>query len=377
MNIRKTILVLLLICCVALLGVAQFTDLSDAPEPSTINSNWEPFVETAMQEHEFSLVGSVIEEWTQWQSDAATLTKRYWTSGNMYVSRPVAINWGIFHIPDRSFIIKQRLEVSTDESFRDARSYDLKAGERNVELRNLLVDTQYYFRITVELDNSQDCTFTDSFRTKWSPRVIELENLTDIRDIGGWKTVDGSTVKQGMLYRGCELDGATVDGSRITDGGVETMQQLQIRTVIDLRAAESEEKQDMLGKDVEHQSVPFPLYADFFRYSSQTAVKAVFEELAQEDNYPLYLHCNYGMDRTGIACYVLEALLGMSEEDCYREWELSVFAYDDSNVEVFEEFVTQFRAQEGKTLQNKAENYLLEIGITQDQINSIRAILLQ
>jgi protein-tyrosine phosphatase len=207
--------------------------------------------------------------------------------------------------------------------------------------------------------------------------VIELENLTDIRDIGGWKTVDGSTVKQGMLYRGCELDGATVDGSRITDGGVETMQQLQIRTVIDLRAAESEEKQDMLGKDVEHQSVPFPLYADFFRYSSQTAVKAVFEELAQEDNYPLYLHCNYGMDRTGIACYVLEALLGMSEEDCYREWELSVFAYDDSNVEVFEEFVTQFRAQEGKTLQNKAENYLLEIGITQDQINSIRAILLQ
>ena len=367
-----------MICCVVLLGVAKFTDRSDAPKPSSVDGTWEPFVEIAMQEHEFSVVGSVIEEWTQWQTGAAELAEQYWVYGDLYVSRPVTINWGIFHIPDGTFIIKQRLEISTDESFSNARSYELKAAERNVQLRNLLVDTQYYFRITVELDNSQDCTYTDSFRTKCSPRIIELENLTDIRDVGGWKTADGAVIKQGLLYRGCELDGATVEGYRITDAGVETMQEeLKIHTVLDLRETESDDVQDMLGKDVEHKSVAFPLYADFFRNSRQGAVKAVFEELAQEENYPVYLHCNYGMDRTGIVCYILEALLGMSEEDCYREWELSVFAYDDSNVESFERFVTQFQSLEGETLQGKAENYLLGIGITQDQIHSIRAILLQ
>ena len=106
-------------------------------------------------------------------------------------------------------------------------------------------------------------------------------------------------------------------------------------------------------------------------------MKAVFETLAQEENYPVYLHCNYGMDRTGMICYILEALLGMSPEDCYRDWELSVFVYDDSNQPLMDQFVAKFQELEGQTLQDKAENYLLCIGITQDQIDDIRSILVE
>ena len=96
MKIRKTILALLVICCVVLLGVAKFTDRSDAPKPSSVDGTWEPFVEIAMQEHEFSVVGSVIEEWTQWQTGAAELAEQYWVYGDLYVSNTNSFSFSPF-----------------------------------------------------------------------------------------------------------------------------------------------------------------------------------------------------------------------------------------------------------------------------------------
>jgi hypothetical protein len=378
MRIRAFVLAFLLICCVALLAAGKYMDGQRAPESTAAEPDWTPFVEMSMNETEVSLVGGVIEEWTKWEVSAMDLAEQYRTLVNPYAARPVTINWGIFHIPDGTFIRKQRLEVSTDESFQNARSYELRAGERSVELRGLLVDTQYFFRITVEMESSQGCALEGSFTTKWSPRIMEVENLRNVRDVGGWKTLDGKAVKQGLLYRGSELDGVTDSRFQVTEFGVETMQEeLKIKTELDLRARDLEGVQDTLGQNVEHRVIPTPLYADFFSSHSGDSVKVVFETLAQEENYPIYLHCNYGMDRTGIICYVLEALLGMSPEDCYRDWELSVFVYDDSNQALMDQFVAEFQEIEGQTLQEKAENYLLSIGITQDQIDDIRSILVE
>lgn len=378
MRIRAFVLALLLICCVALLAVGKYMDWQRAPESGSAAPDWTPYVELSMNETEVSLVGGVIEEWTKWEVSAMDLAEQYRTLVNPYAARPVTINWGIFHIPDGTFIRKQRLEISTDESFQNARSYELRAGERSVELRGLLVDTQYFFRITVEMESSQGCALEGSFTTKWSPRIMEVENLWNVRDIGGWKTLDGKAVKQGLLYRGSELDGVTDSRFQVTESGVETMQEeLKIKTELDLRARDLESVPDILGQNVEYRKITVPLYADFFSPKAEGDVKAVFETLAQEENYPVYLHCNYGMDRTGMICYILEALLGMSPEDCYRDWELSVFVYDDSNQPLMDQFVAKFQELEGQTLQDKAENYLLSIGITQDQIDDIRSILVE
>ena len=42
-------------------------------------------------------------------------------------------------------------------------------------------------------------------------------------------------------------------------------------------------------------------------------------------DYSLYFHCRIGADRTGTIAYLLEGLLGVSEEDRYRDYEMSVF----------------------------------------------------
>ena len=371
-------MVLLLVCSVALVGVGYFFDQQSRPESAPVGPEQKPHVELIGEDREFAVVGSVVEEWTNWETGAAELMEQYREVEPIYASEPVVISWSIADIPDGSFIRKQNFEIATDENFHNSQHYDLRAGRRNLELENLLVDTQYYYRITVELENDEGCTLTESFKTKWSPRIIDGSNLSNVRDIGGWKTVEGKTVKQTLLYRGSELDGASESQLRLAEEDVEILRnELQIKTELDLRPSELEGVGDRLGQNVEHLRLPSSSYANFASLVGKSQIKAVFDVLAEVDYYPVYLHCSYGANRTGVVCYVLEALLGMSEEDCYREWELSILANGDGDYEAMEQFVTAFRELEGNTLQNKAENYLLSAGITQERIDRIRDIFLQ
>ena len=101
-----------------------------------------------------------------------------------------------------------------------------------------------------------------------------------------------------------------------------------------------------------------------------------FSDLADESNYPIYLHCTYGRDRTGTVCYLLEAVLGLSDENLRREYEMSVFNDSYADFESFAGLTTMLSMYEGATTQEKAENYLLSIGVTADEIASIRRIFL-
>ena len=65
----------------------------------------------------------------------------------------------------------------------------------------------------------------------------------------------------------------------------------------------------------------------------------------------------------------------MSEEDCYRDWELSLLATGSAKYEQMDRFVETLHRVDGDTLQEKTENYLLSIGVTGTQIENIRAIL--
>lgn len=61
-----------------------------------------------------------------------------------------------------------------------------------------------------------------------SGRHVALEGADNVRDLGGYQTTDGFAVSAGLLLRGDGL-------SRLTDGDVERMSWLGVRTVIDFR----------------------------------------------------------------------------------------------------------------------------------------------
>ena len=79
---------------------------------------------------------------------------------------------------------------------------------------------------------------------------------------------------------------------------------------------------------IKHKLYAIGNYYDVFKDDGNVGMCAVFKGLADVTKYPVYLHCTHGMDRTGIVCFILEAILGISEEDLVRDYQLSALYYD-------------------------------------------------
>ena len=112
-------------------------------------------------------------------------------------------------------------------------------------------------------------------------------------------------------------------------------------------------------------------YDGIFTDYGKEKIRMVFADLANPDNYPIYLHCTYGCDRTGTICYLLEALLGVSRGDCLKDYGLSNL--NIANIQVIE---NGLKSYEGDTLKEQVESYLLSCGVSEYQISSIRNIFL-
>ena len=99
--------------------------------------------------------------------------------------------------------------------------------------------------------------------------------------------------------------------------------------------------------------------------------------LANKNNYPVYMHCTYGRDRTGTICYLLEGLLGISQEDAAKEYALTAFSGLSIDKNSFSKFQNAVDGLKGASFQEKVEGYLLSVGVTPAEINSIRNIFLE
>ena len=286
--------------------------------------------------------------------------------------------------PYRPFVFEYLLEkdsgillLSEDVSLANAQEFCLDKEKTSVSIDNLKTGTTYYYQ--VEVAGKQ---YSGSFHTASANRFISVPGVENLRDIGGYKTLDGKTVKQGLLIRGCELDGLQNADYFVSAQDIAAMQEI-FGFVYDLDLRSSDifegEYQSALGNQVRHKFYDSPSYAQIFRPEYLDSMREIFADLADPNNYPMYLHCTWGRDRTGTIVLLLQGLLNVSEEDILQEYRLTGFVKASiASSNKMDPLLLQLNTYKGNTLQEKIIDYLTTtVGVTPEEIASIQSIFLE
>jgi protein-tyrosine phosphatase len=171
-------------------------------------------------------------------------------------------------------------------------------------------------------------------------RHIPFENLHNFRDLGGYRTADGGTVRWDVLYRSDSL-------AKLRGPDLDRFQELGVATVIDLRYPwEIAAKGRMPESDgiawhnlsIEHRPYdqaeidpgldPWRYLADRFAEvaaDGAAELREALEVIAAADG-PLVFHCASGKDRTGLLAAVLLSLLDVSDEQILDDFALTELA---------------------------------------------------
>ena len=170
---------------------------------------------------------------------------------------------------------------------------------------------------------------------------MTFDRLYNMRDVGGYPTVDGARVAWGRLYRSDSL-------GRLAGADWDRFLALGVRTVIDLRYPEELDRNGRVpvapglaffNFSVEHRPYdqttieesiePAGFFADRYAEVAEDGVvelRRTLEVIAGEGDLPLVFHCHAGKDRTGIVAALVLSLLGVDREDVVADFALTNLA---------------------------------------------------
>lgn len=206
-------------------------------------------------------------------------------------------------------------------------------------------------------------------------RTRESTEAWNVRDLGGW-ACDGGTVKYGLLIRGGRISAA--------DRAV-LVGQLGVQHEIDLRGKEQlDATESPLGGDVWFTIADKPAtYALTPVETWQLYLRCVFDAVTHRE--PVYFHGSVGADRTGTLACVIEGLLGLSQSDIDKDYELTCF-YSGTGTDAlarrrnegaWKRLISAINAVSGDSFRDKCVHFAVgTCGMTMADINAFRAAMI-
>jgi len=248
-------------------------------------------------------------------------------------------------------------------------------------------------------------------------RILDWEGALNARDTGGLPTSDGGRIRRGALVRSDVI-------SRLTPSGRQALIDHGVRTIVDVRTSEE------IGRDVDYpfrdgQGDADPHYVNVSfvvdlppdqeayvrerRESTTTlaelnrldidihraGIAGIAKAVADAQPGGVLIHCYAGKDRTGMSVALLLSLAGVSDEDAADDYALTMLNLeplimdwlntieDSAERERMRELASPRREAMLETLAHvreqygSAEEYLLGAGVTTQQIERLRARLLE
>lgn len=178
------------------------------------------------------------------------------------------------------------------------------------------------------LRQQQDSEVLLSYR-----RLLPLEGGSNFRDLGGYQTEDGKTVRRGLLFRSGVM-------TWLSDADQAFLAQLGMASIVDLRSNEELElfpnhwaRQAGIGyhhhaysiMDLLGERSPEDAHANAYSFMPQGLKPQLrqYFDLLVEGKAPLVVNCSAGQDRTGFTAALLLSALGVPRETIIEDYLLS------------------------------------------------------
>ena len=295
-----------------------------------------------------------------------------------------------------------KLYVDEKADYSDALVLSVAAGAQSIDVYNLIPNRIYNWKVVD--DASGNTVESGQFKTTGHVRMLKIDGIYNVRDMGGYPTMGGTTMKYGKIIRGSRLNRNGSTELMITEEGKAELLRLGVRAELDMRdesnapMAQSGPRHSYLGDTI-------PIANFTGAYASRIAtfadaphsIRGIKQMIAWfKQDRPVYLHCSVGADRTGTVAYLVGALCGMSEDALARDFELTSFSCDTVENEAdlgtweilvrqrtdrgrldncsqadsykFSNMVAKIKSFEGATFQRKVYNHLRE-GVQGEKIS--------
>ncbi len=200
------------------------------------------------------------------------------------------------------------------------------ATATSADVYNLIPGRTWYYKVS---GNGKDVA-SGVFKTTGRRRMIKVGESTygknhanNCRDFGGQVAADGRTVRYGKIFRGSNMDDTSPEAKRVL------LDELKVGLDVDLRAQGSGDRGkyqlDALSLGSMHTTETYGSWANLSdKARMKSTLTRIFTAVGQ--NTVVYIHCKVGADRTGYVCMLLEALLGIPQERCDVDYEMTSFS---------------------------------------------------
>lgn len=234
-------------------------------------------------------------------------------------------------------------------------------------------------------------------------RHLEIEGSWNVRDLGGYATVDGRVTRWGRAIRAGNLD-------KVTTTGQQVLIDYRVKTIIDLRdMQEVTDYPDVFAEStvVSYKHLPIAkdgynggyvtlkeLYCNYCD-GYQPSIRTIVGEIAESEPGVLF-HCFAGKDRTGIVAALILGTVGVPDAVIAEDYALT-----SQRITMLHEGWRAWAIQQGQDMERfehdiSAEattmiemlghihhryggvaNYLSTCGVTERQLEQLRDLLIE
>jgi len=276
------------------------------------------------------------------------------------------------------------LEIYADNTLVSSDTFNIAA--KALEVWNLIPQTHYTYQMYVlGTDGSRTKVGRGNFDTEGQVRWMNVGNMGNFRDLGGWPTAKGKRIKYDKIFRSNELSYDTINNKPdvVTQAGVDALLN-EIGIGVEIDFGDYSNRSPLEGQiefvhGADYQITPYSGGVKSKKPQYKNCFEKVVESLRAGKK--VLFHCNWGADRTGTFAFLLEGLLGVSESDLAKDYELTNFKYNERRYRSadgvgYKGLIDYVKATfPANSINESIELMALDFGITQQDIEDFRSLM--